>query len=43
MMGRKEGRKVEVYEAAMEWDSDENDTAVKAQYGLRNAFLKPKL
>ena len=24
---RKEGRKVEVYEAAMEWDSVENDTA----------------
>ena len=24
----KEGRKVEVYKAAMEWDSVENDTAV---------------
>ena len=27
-VGGKEGRKVEVYEAAMEWDSVENDTAV---------------
>ena len=27
--GWKEGRKVEVYEAAMEWDSVENDTAVR--------------
>ena len=33
-----EGRKVEVYEAAMEWDSVENDTAVMLWdvYGVRD-------
>ena len=35
VMQEKEGRKVEVYEAVMEWNSVENDTAVKS-----NAIFK---